>query len=123
MANLLDMLESLIEQVPQGYRHMWSDFEPRRETVVRPITESEISAHKEIYELDSELRASLRTSLRLIRLIQAKRVILRDNLALSDERLETADLRGKHLGFRVLEDDTPVVVEFDPESCDFGPHL
>ena len=86
--------------------------------MVRELTEEEIEAHTEITEIDSELRATVRRALRLVRLLDAKQILLSEHIQQSDERLESADIRGLAIGLRETSEKTPVVVVYTPEAQD-----
>jgi len=106
-----DVLKSILETVPPYYREPWEDVNPREERILRKLTESEVKTHEEVCGLDADLRASLCSSLRLMKLFEAKQFLFIDSIRLSDERAETAEGRGKHIGFRRAPDGTRVLVE------------
>lgn len=115
MSSTIDVLKTILESIPPGIGTPWHPIVDGRDTVIREITDTEKAAHEEICDLDSELRAHLRRSLRLIRLFEAKKTLLLENLYSSDERAETADMRNRALGFRRTEDGKYVLVESSVE--------
>jgi len=119
MASALDALKLLLEQVPPGHIDYWYTLRPKYERVIRNLTDAEIQEHEQICSMDEDLRALLKRSLRLVRLIEAKQTMLCESLICSNELLESAEARGKIIGLRKSEEDIPVVVEMDPEDTPF----
>jgi len=118
MPGILDALRALLQGVPAGFMEPWSDVRPGLDKVLRDLSPEEIHGHEEICALESELRASLRRSLRQLRLFEAKRFLLLDNLRTSDERAETAEARNRVLGFRKTLDGNHVLVESSLEDME-----
>lgn len=110
------VLKAIIESIPQGFIDPWLPMDPESDTVIRPLKPEEIEAYDELWHLESELRASLRKSLRLMNLLESKRYLFSDNLKLSSERIETAEMRGKFVALRKDFEGVPILVEMDP-SC------
>lgn len=118
MPGTLEMLKAIMEQVPSGHMKIWSELVPDRDKILRQLTPQEEHAHEEVGDIESELRANLKRGLRLIRLFESKRFLLSDQARQSDERADSADARGKELGFRKTAEGVPVLVEFDPRLLD-----
>ena len=111
MSSTIEVLKTILESIPPGIGIPWHPLIEGKDAVLREITAEEKISHEEICNLDSELRAHLWKSLRLIRLFEAKKTLLLERLYSSDERAETADIRNRAIGFRRTNDGKYVLVE------------
>ena len=111
MSSPLDLLKALLEGVPSGFVDLWSPVKEGQDKVIKELTQEEISEYEELHSLESDLRSSLKESLRLIQLFESKRFLFKDKLRLSEERAESADRRGCVLDVRKDPDGVPVLVE------------
>ena len=118
MPSPLDVLKAIMEGIPPGYIEPWDGVRPGKDRILRKLTEEEIRAHEELCSLEAELRASLRKSLRYIRLFESKRFLFKDRLQLSSEQAESAENRGYVLDLRKTEDGTPVLVEISADDLE-----
>lgn len=118
MPGTLEVLKSILEQIPPGFTSPWIPLRPIKDRILRELSVEEIRDHEEVCELESELRASLRRSLRYIQLFESKRFLLLDKVRMSDERADSAEARGKVLGFRKTVDGDRVLVESEIEEME-----
>jgi hypothetical protein len=118
MPGVLDALKAILEGIPGGFTEPWYGVRPGKDKILRDLTPDEIKDHEEVCMLESELRASLRRSLRCIRLFESKRYLLLDKIRVSDERADSAEAREKVLGFRKTMEGTHVLVESSIEDLE-----
>ena len=118
MPGPFEALRFLLESIPPGSEKFWYDLCPGKDRVLRELSSEEIQKHEELCSLESELKASLRKSLRYVRLFESKRFLMADGLRMSLEQAETAESRKCILGLRKTAQGRHVLVETSMEDME-----